>query len=86
MKKAAVPKDGWTLYYTNQCPHTAKYVPVLVDAAAERGIKIQPVQDVYKRQSFRRSETGSGRKTGRPVRNQDIGSGAQRGRAVRDTS
>ena len=43
VKKAAVPKDGWTLYYTNQCPHTAKYVPVLVDAAAERGIKIQPV-------------------------------------------
>ena len=43
VKKAAVPKDGWRLYYTNQCPHTAKYVPVLVDAAAERGIKIQPV-------------------------------------------
>lgn len=28
------------LYYTNQCPHTDKYVPVIVKLAEERGAKI----------------------------------------------
>jgi thiol-disulfide isomerase/thioredoxin len=28
------------LYYTNQCPHTDKYVPLIVNLAKERGAKI----------------------------------------------
>ena len=28
------------LYYTNQCPHTAKYVPVIQDIAEERGMAL----------------------------------------------
>lgn len=44
VKKAAVPKDGWILYYTNQCPHTAKYVPVLENLAAERGIAFKSIR------------------------------------------
>lgn len=43
VKNVVVPEDGWVLYYTNQCPHTAKYVPILVDVAAERGIEIKRI-------------------------------------------
>lgn len=28
------------LYYTNQCPHTDKYVPLIVNLAKERGTEI----------------------------------------------
>lgn len=44
VKEAAVPDKGWVLYYTNQCPHTAKYVPVLADVAAEQGIELKTIK------------------------------------------
>lgn len=35
--------SGFTLYYTNQCPFTAKYVPLLEEMAKERKIDLQTV-------------------------------------------
>lgn len=34
---------GFTLYYTNQCPFTAKYVPLLEEAAKMRNIPFKSV-------------------------------------------
>ena len=33
--------EGFVLYYTNQCPFTAKYVPVIENMAKSRGIDFQ---------------------------------------------
>ncbi len=38
-----MPK-GFVLYYTNQCPFTAKYVPVLEAMAQSRGANLQVIQ------------------------------------------
>lgn len=35
--------QGFVLYYTNQCPFTAKYVPVLENIAKERNAEFQAV-------------------------------------------
>ena len=35
--------DGFTLYYTSQCPFTAKYVPLLEQVAETKGVKLQVV-------------------------------------------
>lgn len=35
--------EGFTLYYTNQCPFTAKYVPLLENMAQTRGIEFHVV-------------------------------------------
>ena len=37
-----IPK-GFALYYTNQCPFTAKYVPVIESMAKERGADLQVI-------------------------------------------
>ena len=37
-----IPK-GFALYYTNQCPFTAKYVPIIESMAKERGADFQVV-------------------------------------------
>ncbi len=34
---------GFALYYTSQCPFTAKYVPLLENMAKERGVEFQAV-------------------------------------------
>lgn len=39
-KKGRIEEKGMVLYYTNQCPHTAKYVPVIRDIAEERGMAL----------------------------------------------
>ena len=39
---SALPK-GFALYYTNQCPFTAKYVPVLEEMARARSVVFQAV-------------------------------------------
>lgn len=36
--------SGWTLYYTGQCPYTAKYVPLIEAAAKEQGVPFHAVQ------------------------------------------
>ncbi len=35
--------DGFTLYYTNQCPFTAKYVPIIENMAIDRGIPFKKI-------------------------------------------
>lgn len=35
--------EGFTLYYTNQCPFTAKYVPILTDIAQAHGVPMNVV-------------------------------------------
>lgn len=39
-KEGTIKEKGLVLYYTNQCPHTDKYVPVLEAAAKEKGMKV----------------------------------------------
>ena len=36
-KEGKTAERGLVLYYTNQCPHTAKYVPLIEDAARRQG-------------------------------------------------
>lgn len=42
---------GFTLYYTNQCPFTAKYVPLLEAAAQESGVDFQTVHITSREQA-----------------------------------
>lgn len=39
-KQGKTEETGMVLYYTNQCPHTDKYVPIIVGLAKERGAEI----------------------------------------------
>lgn len=36
-------RNGFTLYYTNQCPFTAKYVPIIEEIAKSRNIEFQVI-------------------------------------------
>lgn len=35
--------DGFTLYYTSQCPFTAKYIPLYADMAKNRNVNLQSI-------------------------------------------
>lgn len=37
-KKPNIEEQGFVLYYTNQCPYTAKYVPLIENLARERSV------------------------------------------------
>lgn len=37
-KKGEIEEQGMVLYYTNQCPHTDKYAPMLQKIANEHGV------------------------------------------------
>ena len=39
-----VPKEGVAIYYSDHCPYTGKYVPLLEQVAAERGVPFQAVR------------------------------------------
>lgn len=39
-----IPKKGFVVYYTNQCPFTAKYVPILEEAAKKRNIDFMAIK------------------------------------------
>ncbi len=41
VKKPLIDMPGYILYYTNQCPFTAKYVPLLKETAEKMGVSIQ---------------------------------------------
>lgn len=43
--------SGFTLYYTSQCPFTAKYVPLLEDAAKKRNAPFQAVHITTREQA-----------------------------------
>lgn len=36
-------EDGYVLYYTNQCPFNAKYVPIIGDIANEKGVRFKAI-------------------------------------------
>lgn len=40
-KQGKIDEKGMVLYYTNQCPHTDKYVPLIADVAKQRGASIR---------------------------------------------
>ena len=40
-KHPHIEQTGYVLYYTNQCPFNAKYVPVLFEVAREREVPFQ---------------------------------------------
>lgn len=43
VKQRGAMGEGFTLYYTDQCPYTAKYVPLLVQKAEEMGAKLDAI-------------------------------------------
>lgn len=42
-KHPHIDERGYVLYYTNQCPYTAKYVPVIETIARENGVPFRSV-------------------------------------------
>ena len=43
VKLPQIQERGWVLYYTKQCPFTAKYVPLLEKTAEENGILLKTI-------------------------------------------
>lgn len=39
-RNASIEDKGMVLYYTNQCPHTEKYAPLIAEIAREKGLGI----------------------------------------------
>lgn len=44
-------QNGFTLYYTSQCPFTAKYVPILEETARKRNAAFQAIQILTREQA-----------------------------------
>lgn len=44
MKKAENDLDGFSIYYTNGCPFTARYVPILEQYALENHIQLTTIK------------------------------------------
>ena len=42
-KHPHISEDGYVLYYTDQCPFNAKYVPIVEKTAEEHGVKFKSV-------------------------------------------
>lgn len=42
-KHPHIDEKGYVLYYTNQCPFNAKYVPIIEQTAKEQGVKFRAV-------------------------------------------
>ena len=43
-KHPHIDEGGYVLYYTNQCPFNAKYVPILEETAANNGIPFKAIK------------------------------------------
>ncbi len=43
-KDPRVEDGGYVLYYTNQCPFNAKYVPILEEVARERSVRFKAIK------------------------------------------
>lgn len=50
-KHPHIDDTGYVLYYTNQCPFTAKYVPVIENTARDSGIRLRSVHIETKEQA-----------------------------------
>ena len=44
VKDGVINTKGWTLYYSNQCPHTEKYALKLVEEEKKKGINIDMIK------------------------------------------
>ena len=44
VKKPHIDQQGYVLYYTHQCPYTAKYVPLIESIARSHGVPFQAVR------------------------------------------
>lgn len=42
-KHPHIDKQGYVLYYTDQCPFNAKYVPIIEDIAKEKSIPFKAI-------------------------------------------
>ncbi len=43
-KDGRIDQNGPVIYYSNQCPHTDKYAPLLLEAAKEQGVPLQLIK------------------------------------------
>lgn len=43
-KKSRIEEQGMVLYYSNQCPHTDKYAPIIMNIANERGTTLKLIK------------------------------------------
>lgn len=43
VKNPHIAEKGFVLYYTNQCPYTAKYVPLLEEVAKSKGTQLKTI-------------------------------------------
>ncbi len=50
-KNAEIQQKGMVIYYTNQCPHTDKYAPLIADIAKAKGHNLQLVKITTKEQA-----------------------------------
>lgn len=50
-RKQSDIQNGFTVYYTNQCPFTAKYVPILEGMANKKNVDFQAVHILTKEQA-----------------------------------
>ncbi len=50
-KKGSIDEKGMVLYYTNQCPHTDKYVPLIAELAKLKGKSIKLIKLESKEQA-----------------------------------
>ncbi|MDF2545944.1 MAG: acetyltransferase [Anaerosolibacter sp.] len=50
-KKGKIEKGGMVLYYSNQCPHTEKYAPLIADIAKSRGVNLELIKYQTKEQA-----------------------------------
>ena len=55
-KHPHIDEKGYVLYYTNQCPFNAKYVPVLEETARKNGIRFRAVK-IKNREAARNAPT-----------------------------
>lgn len=44
VKQPQMKENGFVLFYTNGCPYTAKYVPIVEEAAKSQGISFQSIK------------------------------------------
>lgn len=51
VKQGKIQKKGIVLYYSNQCPHTEKYVPLIAKIANEKGIEFTLIKYQTKEQA-----------------------------------
>ena len=50
-KHPRIDDDGYVLYYTNQCPFNAKYVPVVENTARLEGVKFKAIRIASKEEA-----------------------------------